>query len=113
MDKKMVYGVGRWACLVVLPALVALVSTLGEIWGWEWSQEVCASISAIDACLGTCLGIIYSKDEKTVDGGVVVDDGGKIVDVVADEEGKNITEGKTIVRLSVIKESDNPYSGDE
>ena len=44
-----------------------------------------------------------------MDGGIVVDDEGNIVDIVADEDGKKIAEGKSTVKLQVMKDSDVPY----
>lgn len=110
--RKVAYSVLKWACLVGLPALVVLFTSLGGIWGWTWVPEVCASISAIDVCLGTWIGVVFTKSEKSVDGGVVVDKEGKIVDIVADDPDKDIAKDKDIVKLAVFKDEDNPYSGE-
>lgn len=110
--RKIAYSVTKWACLVGLPALVVLITTLGTIWGWDWTSQVCASISAVDVCLGTCIGVMHAKEGKIVDGGIVIDKDGKIVDVVADQPDKNIAENKSVVKLAVYKDDDNPYAGE-
>ena len=110
--RKVAYSVLKWACLVGLPALVVMFTSLGGIWGWTWVPEVSASISSIDVCLGTWIGVVFTKSEKSVDGGIVVDKEGKIVDIVADEPGKDIAKDKDVVKLTVFKDSDNPYNGE-
>ena len=102
-------SVTKWICLVGLPGVIVLIATLGSIWGWGWATQVCATLSAIDACLGTFVGIHSNKEASMVDGGLVIDDDGNTVDIVADEPGKKIAEGKTTVKLRVMKDSENPY----
>ena len=55
---------------------------------------------------------MFTKSEKSVDGGIVVDKEGKIVDIVADEPDKDIAKDKDVVKLTVFKDSDNPYNGE-
>jgi putative effector of murein hydrolase LrgA (UPF0299 family) len=49
------YDLLKWLALIAIPAIVALVAALGEIWGIPHSAQVAASISAFAVCLGTCL----------------------------------------------------------
>lgn len=107
--QKTLYNIAKWACLVGMPGVVVLIATLGSIWGWDWAPQICASISAIDTCLGTFIGISSGKEAKKTDGDVVIDENGNIIDITADEPGKNIVDGKDVVKLSVKKESDDPY----
>lgn len=111
--KKLAYDILKWVSLVGLPALIVLITTLSGIWGWTWSPAVCASISAVDVCVGTWIGVVFTKEEQAIDGGIVIDKDGNIVDIVADEEGKDITTGKKSVKLTVMKEDDNPYAGNK
>ena len=60
------YNVLKWVVMVVLPALATLWFALGKIWGFPYLAEVEGTIVAIDAFLGTLLGISciqYSKLE--------------------------------------------------
>ena len=47
----------QWVALVLLPALTTLWLALGPIWGLPRVQEVGATLTAVDAFLGTILGV--------------------------------------------------------
>lgn len=47
----------QWIALVLLPAFTTLWLALGPIWGLPAVQEVGATLTAIDAFLGTILGV--------------------------------------------------------
>lgn len=47
----------QWVALVLLPAFTTLWLALGPIWGLPAVQEVGATLTAIDAFLGTVLGV--------------------------------------------------------
>lgn len=47
----------QWTALVLLPATTTLWLALGPIWGLPRVQEVGATLTAIDAFLGTILGV--------------------------------------------------------
>ena len=47
----------QWVALVLLPSLTTLWLALGPIWGLPRVQEVGATLTALDAFLGTILGV--------------------------------------------------------
>lgn len=47
----------QWTALVLLPATTTLWLALGPIWGLPRVQEVGATLTAVDAFLGTILGV--------------------------------------------------------
>ena len=47
----------QWIALVLIPATTTLWLALGPIWGLPRVQEVGATLTAIDAFLGTILGV--------------------------------------------------------
>ena len=47
----------QWTALVLLPATTTLWLALGPIWGLPNVQEIGATLTAIDAFLGTILGV--------------------------------------------------------
>lgn len=47
----------KWVALVLLPAFTTLWLALGPIWGLPHVQEIGATLTAIDAFLGTILGV--------------------------------------------------------
>lgn len=47
----------QWVALVLLPALTTLWLALGPIWGLPRVQEIGATLTALDAFLGTILGV--------------------------------------------------------
>lgn len=66
MDDK-TYTTLKWICLMFLPALATLYTGLAGIWPLPYSQEIPATITAVDAFLGVLLGvstISYEKEKK-------------------------------------------------
>lgn len=56
----------KWVAMFFLPALAILVKTVFAIWGLPYGDEISATIVAINAFLGACLGISsisYQKDQ--------------------------------------------------
>ena len=52
-----VYDILKFVALIVLPALATLYATLGGIWGLPYTQEISATIMAVDTFLGAVLKI--------------------------------------------------------
>lgn len=62
-----VYDVLKWVCLVCLPAVCVLVSTLGTVWSWGDTQQIVETIAAVEVFLGALLGVScyqYSKQKE-------------------------------------------------
>lgn len=51
------YDILKKIALYVLPALATLILALGKIWGLAYSEQIAATITALDTALGTILGI--------------------------------------------------------
>ena len=63
---KKVYDVLKWIAQYLLPALGTLYFALSTIWGFPYGEQVVGTITAIDAFLGTILGLssaTYYKNE--------------------------------------------------
>lgn len=61
-----IYDVLKYVAMFFLPALAVLVKTIFAIWGLPYGDEISATIVAINAFLGACLGISsisYQKDQ--------------------------------------------------
>lgn len=52
-----VYDILKRVALYVLPALATLVLALGKIWDINYSEQIGATITAIDTFLGAVLGL--------------------------------------------------------
>lgn len=52
-----VYDILKWITLTVLPALITLYGVIGATCNIPATQEVLTIATAVDACLGTILGI--------------------------------------------------------
>ena len=52
-----VYDILKWLCILGLPALSALYSTLAGIWNLPFAKQIPATITATGAFLGTVLGV--------------------------------------------------------
>lgn len=55
------YDLLKKIALIVLPALATLWLTLGKIWDFPYTEEIGATITAIDVFLGACLGVSSAK----------------------------------------------------
>ncbi len=56
----------KMIALVVLPAAGTLVATLGGIWNWAYTQQIVATLVAVDTFLGVVLGISTHQYNKTL-----------------------------------------------
>jgi hypothetical protein len=56
-----VYDILKWITLTVLPALITLYGVIGATCGIPATQEVLTIATAVDAFLGTILGISSVK----------------------------------------------------
>ena len=65
--KDSVYDVLKWLAMFFLPALALLVQTVFSIWGIPYGEQISATIVAINAFIGACIGISnigYNKEHK-------------------------------------------------
>lgn len=62
-----VYDILKWACLIAVPALITLISTLGTIYGQDMTT-VTATIGAVATFVGALIGISNSKYYNDVSG---------------------------------------------
>lgn len=60
------YDVLKQISLMIVP-IVAFLTSISEIWGWEYGVEVCASISAFGVLLGALLNISSHQYNKIAD----------------------------------------------
>lgn len=62
-----VYNTLKWICTILMPALITLYSVIGATLGIPYTQAVLTISAAVNACLGTCLGIStynYHKEQE-------------------------------------------------
>lgn len=60
-----VYDVLKWISVIVVPALVLLINTLGNTWGWQYTKEISITISAIGVFIGAIIQISSSNYKKS------------------------------------------------
>lgn len=61
-----IYDVLKYLAMFFLPAFAVFVKTVFAIWGLPYGDEISATIVAINAFLGACLGISsisYQKEQ--------------------------------------------------
>lgn len=56
-----VYDILKWISVIVVPALVLLVNTVGNIWGLQHTVEISATISAVGVFLGAIIQVSSAK----------------------------------------------------
>lgn len=59
------YDALKWIAQILLPAIGTLYFALAQIWGFPYAEQIVGTITAIDAFLGTLLGIstyMYKKN---------------------------------------------------
>ena len=61
------YDLLKKIALIVLPALATLWLTLGKIWGLPYTEEIGATITAIDVFLGAVLGVSSARYNKMIE----------------------------------------------
>lgn len=59
------YDILKWIAALVLPALATLVIALAGIWNLPYGEAIGATVMAVDAFLGTILGISSKNYQKT------------------------------------------------
>lgn len=59
-----VYDVLKFIALIVLPALATFYAVLAGIWNLPYTEQIPATIMAIDTFLGALLGVSSSKYNK-------------------------------------------------
>lgn len=62
-----VYDVLKWIALTVLPALITLYGVIGATLGLPYTQETLTIAGAVDAFLGTILGVSSYRYKKEND----------------------------------------------
>lgn len=58
-----VYKAMKWACLIAVPALITLISTLGTIYGQD-TTNITATIAAVATFIGALIGISNNNYNK-------------------------------------------------
>ena len=74
-----VYDVIKWIVTIVIPAIITLYATLGNVWNLPYVEQITATLAAINVFLGAVIQISSSNYNKTYDGILHVD-------TVSDEE---------------------------
>lgn len=64
------YDVLKFIAQIVLPAIGTLYFALAKIWGLPFGTEVVGTITAVDTCLGTLLGVSTSQYNKDNEDGI-------------------------------------------
>lgn len=65
MIKNRVYDILKWISVIVIPAIVVLINTLGQVWNWEYTKEISMTISAIGVFIGALIQISSAKYKKS------------------------------------------------
>lgn len=110
------YDFLKWIALVVLPALSALILTLGITLNWSGAEVVAGVVTAVDTFLGAILGKSASnyKAQQNIGDLVVLQDkdGGAVgMKIVGNRENQIFAEGET-VNLTVKREPALPMTGE-
>lgn len=65
MNNK-IYDVLKWISVIVVPAIVVFINTLGKVWDWQYTTEITATISAIGVFIGAVIQVSSAKYNKDV-----------------------------------------------
>ncbi len=60
-----IYDILKWLSVIVIPAIVVLINTLGQVWNWEYTKEISITISAIGVFIGAVIQVSSAKYNKT------------------------------------------------
>lgn len=67
MSNRM-YDTLKWIFTVCLPAITTLYVTLAMIWGWSYTEQIAATMTAIITCGCALLNISSVKYQKKIGG---------------------------------------------
>lgn len=65
--KNKTYDMLKWVALIALPVFSTLIGSLGEIWGFQYSEQIVLTVNAIGIALGGLLQYSsnnYNKEQK-------------------------------------------------
>ena len=65
--KNKTYDILKWVAITVLPAIAALVGTIGTATAWEHTGITVVVITALDTFIGTLVGVSsvnYNKEAE-------------------------------------------------
>lgn len=65
MDNK-IYDILKYVAMIVMPAVIALVGSIFNIWHLPYGVEITETLAAINACLGAILGVSSAQYNKAV-----------------------------------------------
>lgn len=51
------YDILKWLCILGLPTLQTLYSTLAGIWGWPFADKIPQTFSAVGLAIGAFIGV--------------------------------------------------------
>lgn len=60
------YNFLKWVCLIAVPAVITLISTLGTIYGWD-TTAITATIGAVATFVGALIGVSNSAYNKQME----------------------------------------------
>lgn len=63
MDDK-VYDILKWIVMIVLPAVTVFYSSLANVWGWGYAEQITSTLSCIQLFLGSLIGISTASTKK-------------------------------------------------
>lgn len=66
MLNNKVYDIMKYVTTIAIPAFATLYFALAGVWGWPFAEEVLATCTAIETCLGILLGISTAEYNKKV-----------------------------------------------
>jgi len=64
MNNK-IYDVLKYISVIGVPAVVLFINTLGQIWNWQHTTEITATISAIGVLIGALIQLSSAKYKKS------------------------------------------------
>ena len=62
-----VYDILKWISVIVIPALVILINTLGQVWNWPYVEQISITVSAIGVFIGAVIQVSSAKYNKNTD----------------------------------------------
>ncbi len=63
------YDILKHVCVIVIPALSTLYSSLAATWNLPFAEQIPQTLSALALCLGMCMKISESEYNKRIGGG--------------------------------------------
>ena len=78
------YDILKWTALLIIPAAKNAIPRLFEVWGWNYAEQIVATLDIISVILGSWIGVscvtynatpVITRDPEDIEHHIEADNG--------------------------------------